>query len=86
MKRTERHRLKENELAHAAAFAGGALAERKRLLTRTAVVLAVALVALSGWLIWRQQTNAPVPTAANPQYDAQAEARAIAAKSKRSAP
>jgi TolA-binding protein len=58
MKRTERHRLKENELAIAAARARETLAGRQRELALGGGLLVVVLVALGGWLIWRQQVNA----------------------------
>jgi TolA-binding protein len=58
MKRTERHRLKENELAVVTARASEMLATRRRELAIWGGAAALVLVVLAGWLIWRQQVNA----------------------------
>lgn len=57
MKRTERHHLKENELAHLAASARGALEQRGSQLTRIAIVVVVLLVAVIGYTVFRNSSQ-----------------------------
>src|ERR1700730_5860448 len=57
VKRSERHRLKENELTHALSEAGVRLAEQQRTFgVAAALVLAVALAALGYWA-WHTRTE-----------------------------
>jgi len=53
MKRTERHKLKENEFAKTVAQARGALEQRKRDITVFTLVMVVLLAAVGGWVWWR---------------------------------
>src|SRR5215218_8524916 len=53
MKSTERHKLKENEFAHTIAQAREVLDARKRTLTTALLALAVAVVAVGGFVYWR---------------------------------
>jgi tetratricopeptide (TPR) repeat protein len=53
MKSIERHKLKENEFAHTIAQAREVLDARKRTLTTALLALAVAVVAIGGFLYWR---------------------------------
>jgi tetratricopeptide (TPR) repeat protein len=57
VKRSERHRLRENELTHALSEAGARLAERQRTFgVAAAIVLAVALAAFGYWA-WHTRTE-----------------------------
>jgi TolA-binding protein len=58
MKRTERHKLKENEFARTVAHARNVLEARQRDITMGLVVAIVALVGLGGFVWWRQARNA----------------------------
>lgn len=58
MKRTERHKLKENEFARSVARAREALETRRRDITVALVVAIVALVAIGGYTWWRQRSEA----------------------------
>lgn len=53
MKRTERHKLKENEFAKTVAQAREALEKRKRDITVFTLILVVLLAAVGGWVWWR---------------------------------
>jgi len=53
MKSNERHKLKENEFAHTIAQAREVLDARKRTLTTALLALAVAVVAVGGFVWWR---------------------------------
>jgi TolA-binding protein len=57
MKRTERHHLKENELAHLTQAAREALAERRSQTITIAVVAAVVAALALGYGIWRGRTQ-----------------------------
>ena len=54
MKRTERHKLKENEFARTVAHAREVLDARKRDISLGLIAIVVALVAVGGFLTWRQ--------------------------------
>jgi TolA-binding protein len=58
MKRTERHKLKENEFAKTVAHARNALGQRKRDVTVMALVVIVLLAAVAGYVWWRQSQAA----------------------------
>jgi TolA-binding protein len=58
MKSTERHKLKENEFAHTIAQAREVLDARKRTLTTALLALAVAVVAVGGFVYWRSTKDA----------------------------
>ncbi len=53
MKRTERHKLKENEFARTVERAREVLASRQRDITLALTVVIVALVAIGGYAAWR---------------------------------
>lgn len=53
MKRTERHRLKENEFARSVAHARQVITERRRTLMGGIVALLLVVVALAGFSAWR---------------------------------
>jgi TolA-binding protein len=57
MKRTERHHLKENELAHLTQSARQALAERRSQTVTITVVLAVVAAVVLGYGVWRGRTQ-----------------------------
>jgi TolA-binding protein len=57
MKRTERHRLKENEFARTVTHARDVLEQRRRDITRLAVVVVLALAMVGGYAYWRQWRN-----------------------------
>ena len=57
MKRTERHQLKENELAEMLAHAREALGPRKGQVLLITVIVVVAAAALVGVTAWRQRGN-----------------------------
>lgn len=57
MKRTERHHLKENELAHLARGAQQLIETQGRQVTMILVGVAVAAVILIGYLTWRGSVN-----------------------------
>jgi len=54
MKRTERHKLKENEFAKTVAHARDTLEQRKRDITVIGLVVVVLLVGVAGFVWWRQ--------------------------------
>ena len=62
MKRSERHRLKENELSHAFAEATSRFAERQRTYGLVGAVILVAALAAGGYWAWhtRNETRAQV--------------------------
>src|SRR4051812_20625375 len=53
MKRTERHHLKENELAHLASSARDVVGARKNVIMPAVLVIAVIAVAAAGYFTWR---------------------------------
>ena len=53
MKSIERHKLKENEFAHTIAQARELLDARKKTLTTALIAIAIAVVAIGGFLYWR---------------------------------
>lgn len=57
MKRTERHHLKENDLAQSIIAARHAIEARKRQVTTAVIVLLVVGVAAAGYMTWRQRTE-----------------------------
>src|SRR5688572_20131496 len=63
MKRTERHHLKENELAHFAVTAREAIDERKSLIAPIAIVVVVIAVAAIGYVAWRDRVEGRADTA-----------------------
>jgi TolA-binding protein len=58
MKRTERHHLKENELAHTLARVNDALSTRGREIGFAIVALLVVAAAIGAFLLWRGRTEA----------------------------
>ena len=62
MKRSERHRLKENELSHAFNEATAKLAERQRTFTVAGAIVVVVALAAGGYWAWhtRAETRAQV--------------------------
>jgi TolA-binding protein len=62
MKRTERHKLKENEFARTVAHARETLAERQRDLTVIAVFTVVAIAAIGGYGWWRSSRESRANT------------------------
>jgi TolA-binding protein len=58
MKRTERHRLKENEFARTVAHAREVIEARKRDFGVMAVVVGILVAIVAGYLWWRQSRNA----------------------------
>ena len=95
MKRKERHHLKENELAHTIESAREFLETRQRQIAGVAVGIVVVVVAIIGFVVYRQQTQSRgsellaeamvalnarvVPTGARPE-------RRIYPRARRSAP
>ena len=63
MKATERHRLKENEFARTMSHARQVAERRRKDIVTIAVVAVVALVAVGGYMIWRQSRNTRANTA-----------------------
>ncbi|MBE3099505.1 MAG: tetratricopeptide repeat protein [Planctomycetes bacterium] len=57
MKRTERHQLKENEVALVVAQVKETLETYKREVTAGLVAIAIGIAALSGYLYWRQHVD-----------------------------
>jgi tetratricopeptide (TPR) repeat protein len=57
MKRIERKHLKENELAQTLEAAREFIEPRKAALTKILVIVAVAVVAIAGVAVWRQQSQ-----------------------------
>ena len=53
MKSIERHKLKENEFAHTIAQAREVLDARKQTLTTALIAIAIAVVAVGGFVYWR---------------------------------
>jgi tetratricopeptide (TPR) repeat protein len=70
MKRTERHHLKENELAHTLAYARDYIEPRKKQISLAAFVIFLLAVAVVGITILRQRT-------VNRAYDMLAEAMVV---------
>lgn len=58
MKRSERHHLKENELAQSVARARAVFETKRRPIAGTVIVAVVLATAIGGYAIWRQRTNA----------------------------
>ena len=58
MKRTERHHLKDNELARLTASASHLVQERRSQLTAVAAGIIVVLVAAGGYYAWTARTSA----------------------------
>jgi len=57
MKRSERHHLKENELATSVARAKETFEEKKREISAGAIVVAAILGAVGGYFFWRSQVD-----------------------------
>ena len=57
MKSTERHKLKENELARSVAAARDMLSTRGSDITRLAMAALVVVVIIAGYTMWRQSRN-----------------------------
>jgi TolA-binding protein len=57
MKRTERHKLKENEFARTVAHARDVMEARKRDIGVMALVVGVLVAVVAGYLWWRQSRN-----------------------------
>ena len=57
MKSTERHKLKENELARSVAAARDVLSTRGSDITRLAIAALVVVVIIAGYTMWRQSRN-----------------------------
>ena len=57
MKSTERHKLKENELARSVAAARDVLSTRGSDITRLAIAALVVVVIIGGYTMWRQSRN-----------------------------
>jgi TolA-binding protein len=62
MKATERHKLKENELARTVAQARASIEERRRDVGLVLLAIAIALAAVGGYTWWRQSRNAKANT------------------------
>jgi TolA-binding protein len=58
MKSTERHKLKENEIARSVAAARDALSTRGRDISRAVVAALVVVALIAGYTMWRQSRNA----------------------------
>lgn len=58
MKRTERHRLKENELSHVLTSASTRLSEKRGSVGTAAAVIALVLVAAAGYWVWKTRAEA----------------------------
>jgi tetratricopeptide (TPR) repeat protein len=58
MKRTERHHLKENDLAQSIIAARGAFEARKGLITGLLLAAVVVAAAVAGFAVWRQRDDA----------------------------
>ena len=63
MKSTERHKLKENELARSVAAARDMVATRQRDIVRAVVAVVVILLLVGGYTIWRQSKDAKADAA-----------------------
>lgn len=63
MKRTERHHLKENELAHLATAAGQAIEARRNQVVWGVALVVVAAVAVLGTLVWRERQQSQAQAA-----------------------
>ncbi len=57
MKRSERHRLKENEVALSVARVREQFEENRRQITIVATIVVVVLVAVAGFFMWRQHVD-----------------------------
>jgi TolA-binding protein len=62
MKRTERHHLKENELAESLRRAREGAERHRREITMTTIAVLVLVAAAVGFLVWRSRTNAQAQT------------------------
>jgi predicted negative regulator of RcsB-dependent stress response len=62
MKRTERHHLKENELAHLAISARDAVGARKNMILPLVIGLVLVAVAVIGYFLWRGRVEARAHT------------------------
>lgn len=58
MKRSERHHLKENELAHSVTRARETLRRRRREATLGGIAVVVLVAASSGYYVWRERAHA----------------------------
>ena len=63
MKSTERHKLKENELARSVAAARDMLSTRGQDLTRILIAAVVIVVIIAGYTLWRQSRNTKAQSA-----------------------
>lgn len=63
MKSTERHKLKENELARSVAAARDVLNTRSRDITRAIIAALVVVAIIAGYSMWRQSRNAKAEAA-----------------------
>jgi tetratricopeptide (TPR) repeat protein len=63
MKSTERHKLKENELARSVAAARDMLNTRGRDITRAVIAAFVVVALIAGYTMWRQSRNAKADAA-----------------------
>src|SRR5258706_15840669 len=57
MKRSERHRLKENDLSHALSEAAGRLAQQQRMFALVAGIVVVAALVAGGYWAWHTRTE-----------------------------
>ena len=57
MKRSERHRLKENEVALSVARLREQFEEHRRQITTTVVIVVLLVAAAGGYLLWRRSVN-----------------------------
>jgi TolA-binding protein len=57
MKRSERHRLKENEVALSVARLREQFEEHRRQITTTAVIVVVIVATVGGYLLWRRHAD-----------------------------
>jgi hypothetical protein len=57
MKRTERHRLKENELSHVLSAATERLRENRSTFGLIAAIVIVALVGIGGYWVWKTRSE-----------------------------
>ena len=63
MKSTERHKLKENDLARSVAAARDVLSTRGRDITRAVIAALVVVALIAGYTMWRQSRNAKAEAA-----------------------
>jgi predicted negative regulator of RcsB-dependent stress response len=62
MKRTERHHLKENALAHLAVSARDAVSARKSVIVPLTIALVLLVAAVAGYLAWRARVDGRADT------------------------